>query len=61
MKDGGGEENDRLTKLLLAIEPEIPNDDDELASECNPEGGRSHGAPTQPILEVPLSRIWKDT
>jgi len=28
----------RLTKLLLAVEPEIPNNDDELAQKRNPEG-----------------------
>lgn len=27
-----------LTKLLLAVEPEIPNNDDELTGKCNPEG-----------------------
>jgi hypothetical protein len=29
----------QLTKLLLAVEPEIPNNNDKLAYECNPEGG----------------------
>ena len=50
----------QLTKLLLAVEPEIPNNDNELADECNPERSRSHRAPLQPLLEVPLTRIWKD-
>jgi hypothetical protein len=51
----------QLTKLLPAVEPEIPNDDDELASKCNPEGGRSHWASFQSILEIPRPRIWEDT
>jgi hypothetical protein len=29
----------QLTKLLLAVEPEIPNNNDKLARERNPEGG----------------------
>jgi hypothetical protein len=28
----------QLTKLLLAVEPEIPNNNDKLARERNPEG-----------------------
>jgi hypothetical protein len=28
----------QLTKLLLAVEPEIPNNNDKLAHERNPEG-----------------------
>jgi len=55
------EKDYRLTKLLPAVEPEIPNDDDELASKCNPEGGRSHWASFQSVLEIPRPRIWEDT
>jgi len=29
----------QLTKLLLAVEPEIPNNNDKLTRERNPEGG----------------------
>ena len=29
----------QLTKLLLAVEPEIPNNNNKLARERNPEGG----------------------
>lgn len=29
----------QLTKLLLAVEPEIPNNNNKLAYERNPEGG----------------------
>ncbi len=58
---GGAQQINQLTKLLPAVEPEIANDDDELANECNPERSGSHRTPTQSILlKVPFSRVWKD-
>ncbi len=51
----------QLTKLLLAVEPEIPNNNDKLAHERNPEGGGSHWASSQSFPKVPSSRVWEDT
>ena len=51
----------QLTKLLLAVEPEIPNNNDKLAHERNPEGGRSHWTSSQSFPKVPSSRVWEDT
>jgi len=50
----------RSGKLLLAIEPEVTNDDDDLAYQCQPERSGSHGTSFQPILEIPSSHIWEN-
>lgn len=50
-----------LTELLFPVEPEVADNDDDLAYECNPEDRGCHWAALESLLKVPCRGIGEDT
>ena len=48
------------TKLFLAVEPEVTDNDHELADEGDPERRGRKWTAHEAVLKVPLCRVWED-